>query len=294
MISTSSHKQWNSDKYKTYAISGNRGKDADYQGDCYPILAPKLSFWKIWHDNIGKVSEEENNKYYVQEYWNQVLSKLDPEKVYRELDNSILLCYENNDEFCHRHIVAAWFEILLGIKIPEIKSNEYKLQEIERPEYIKQYLDDAMRLNRNMRGFNSLRALYLFEKGEKLEYKADELEKKTGKSYDGYRQTACFLRCDADMVEEEYNKEQELSVKNISKEELFLKKIEEMKNHHVRDGVTESEKMGTIEDYSLYQEKQDLENYRFYMNSSASDCDGFTGKKMCEQLKIKNLTREKD
>ena len=61
-----------------------------------------------------------------------------------------------------------------------------------------------MRLNRNMRGFKSLRALYLFEKGEKLEAKADELEEKTGKCYDDYRQAACFLRCDADMAEHEY------------------------------------------------------------------------------------------
>ena len=61
-----------------------------------------------------------------------------------------------------------------------------------------------MKLNRNMRGFKSLRALYLFEKGENLEEKANELEKKTGKCYDSYRQAACFLRCDADMVEDEY------------------------------------------------------------------------------------------
>ena len=31
--------------------------------------------------------------------------------------------------------------------------------------YDEMYLDDAMRLNRNMRGFKSLRALYLFEEG---------------------------------------------------------------------------------------------------------------------------------
>ncbi len=204
MIGTSSYKNWQSDKYRTYSISGNRGKDANYQGKCYPELAPKLSFWKIWHDNIGKVSEEENSRYYVQEYWNQVLSRLDPEEVYIELDNSILLCYEPNTEFCHRHIVAAWFEILLGVKVKEVKSKDYQIEEIDRPEYIKQYLEDAMRLNRNMREFKSLRALYLFEKGESLEAKADELEEKTGKCYDNYRQAACFLRGDADMAEDEY------------------------------------------------------------------------------------------
>lgn len=204
MISTSSHKDWQSNIYRTCSISGNRGKDANYEGECYPELAPKLSFWKVWHNNIGKISEEENNRYYVQEYWNQVLSKLDPEKVFKDLDYSVLLCYESNTEFCHRHIVAAWFEILLGVKIPESKANGYQVEETDRPEYIKGYLEDAMRLNRNMRGFKSLRALYLFEKGDKLESLADELEEKTGKCYDNYRQTACFLRCDADMVEDEY------------------------------------------------------------------------------------------
>ena len=44
MISTSSQKEWDSDKYRTFSISGNRGKDANYKGKCYPALAPKLSF----------------------------------------------------------------------------------------------------------------------------------------------------------------------------------------------------------------------------------------------------------
>lgn len=71
---------------------------------------------------------------------------------------------------------------------------------------------------RNIRGFKSLRALYLFEKGERLEAKADELEEKTGKCYDSYRQTACFLRCDADMAEEEYRKMNIQKVLNKSKQ----------------------------------------------------------------------------
>ena len=121
MISTSSYKNWQSDRYITYSISWDRGQDANYQGGCYPKLAPKPSFWKTWRNNIGKISEEENNRYYVQEYWNQVLSKLDPEQVYNELQYSVLLCYEPNTEFCHRHIVAAWFEILLDVDIPERK-----------------------------------------------------------------------------------------------------------------------------------------------------------------------------
>ena len=114
--------------------------DAGYKGECYPQLAPKKDFWKKWHANIEIISEEENNKYYVQEYWNQVLSKLDPEKVFRDLNNSVLLCYEDNMLFCHRHIVAAWLELTLGVKVPEAKATDYKIEVIERPEYIKKYL----------------------------------------------------------------------------------------------------------------------------------------------------------
>ncbi len=43
-------------------------------------------------------------------------------------------------------------------------------------------------------------------KGEKLEALANELEEKNGKCYDNYRQAACYLRCDADEAEAEYNK----------------------------------------------------------------------------------------
>ena len=100
MICTSSHNDWQSDKYRTNSISGNRGKDANYQGKCYPELAPKLSFWKIWHDNIGKIDEK------------------------------VLLCYENNNEFCHRHIVAKWLEITLGIYVPEIKLINNEIKEV--------------------------------------------------------------------------------------------------------------------------------------------------------------------
>lgn len=210
MIRTSSHNNWKSDLYKTVSISGNRGKDADYKGECYPKLAPKLSFWKIWHSNIGILSDEENNYYYIKEYYKQVLSKLNPEEVYRELDYSTLLCYEDNMEFCHRHIVAAWFELLLDVEVPECKLDETGIVSLERPSYIKEYLEEIMKRNVNMRGFNSLRALYLFGKSEKLENLANKLEEETGKSYDGYRQAACYLRCDADMAEDEYREQKRL------------------------------------------------------------------------------------
>ena len=208
MICTSNYRNFHSDRFAPVAISKHLGLDnPDYHGEYYSKLVPEPYIWHVWHNNNkGKISEEANNRYYVQEYWNQVLSKLNPQEVYNELNNRILLSYEPNTDFCHRHIVAAWFEILLGETVPEVKVKDYQIEEVDRPEYIKEYLEDAMRFNRNMRGFHSLRALYLFEKGEKLELLADELEAKTGECHDDYRQAACFFRCNADMAEEEYNK----------------------------------------------------------------------------------------
>ena len=204
MIGTSSYRGWQSSFYKTYSISGERQRNELYQEKCIPELFPKESFEKKYRENIGKISREENERFYVQEYWEQVLSKLDPESIYREIDYSILLCDEPNKEFCHRHIVAAWLEILLNIKVHEMIANGVHTEQVAKPDYIKGYLEDAMRLNRNMRGFTSLRALYFFERAEKLEELANRLEEKTGQSQDGYRQTACYLRCEADMIEEKY------------------------------------------------------------------------------------------
>lgn len=212
MISTSSYKNWQSDKYRTYSISSDGGKQEGYKGACFSLLAPNLG-----DKNILK---EENDRYYVEQYYEQILSKLDPEEIYQKLDNSILLCYEENTAFCHRHIVAAWFELLLGVQVLEKKASNYDIETIERPHYIREYLEDAMRKNRNMRGFNSLRALYLFEKGEQLEEEARKLEDDSAyyidsytgqkiKIYDDYMQKACFLRCEADDVEQQYNEQKQ-------------------------------------------------------------------------------------
>ena len=60
MIYTCSHHNYQSNLYKTYAISGNRGKTVNYQGECFSKLAPKLSFWQIWHNLIFQKSLSES------------------------------------------------------------------------------------------------------------------------------------------------------------------------------------------------------------------------------------------
>lgn len=110
------------------SISGDKGKSADFYGNYYLKLAPKRDFFKLWRTQIGIVPEWENNLFYMNEFYTKVLKNLDPKEVLDELskfgDKVILLCYENNLEFCHRHLVAIWLEVNLNIEIKEIKIDE--------------------------------------------------------------------------------------------------------------------------------------------------------------------------
>lgn len=112
------------------SISGDRGKSVGFNGDYYKPLAPKLSFWTEWHNNIGKIPEQENNAFYIKQYYETTLKLLMPEEVYRILNGKILLCYEEPELFCHRHIVAAWIETELGIVVPEVKVVDDEFVEI--------------------------------------------------------------------------------------------------------------------------------------------------------------------
>lgn len=197
MIFTSNYKEWHSTIIKPLTISGDRGRDASYDGDSYLELAPKKEFWRIWKDNIGRIPEDENTWYYVRKYWETVISKLDPEKVYNDVNNSALLCYEPNMGFCHRHLVAAWLELFLNIEVPEAKAEGENIEIVERPSYIKEYLEEVIRNNLDMNNFNSIHAFYLYSKSLKLKQQlkdSPEIEKEIAD-----------LRSRAFKVEEEYN-----------------------------------------------------------------------------------------
>ena len=164
MIYTSSYKYGITNRYTTYSISKDKGKDALYNGECYLALAPKESFFRIWRNNTGKIDQLDNNKYYINEFYHQILEELDPQDIYNQLDNSILLCYEDNNEFCHRHLVAAWLELFLDIKVPEVKILNDEIIIVDRPQYIKDYLEKVIKESKDMKNFSSLSELYLFEK----------------------------------------------------------------------------------------------------------------------------------
>lgn len=206
MIYTSNYKNCDTNYFKTISISGDKGKKANYKGKYIKELAPKLSFWKVWKNNIGKISDDENNKYYIEEYYKQVLSKLDPEEIYHKINNKVLLCYEENMDFCHRHIISAWIELLLDKKTAEITFNGYKITEIERPNNIKKVLENVIREDLQMYNFQCLHAFYLYQKSLKLGDMIKKLEEKTGNCYNCLWQEVSDLKFNAEIKEEEYLK----------------------------------------------------------------------------------------
>lgn len=203
------------------SISGDKGKRVNFNGKTLSQLAPKKEFWQKWHDNIGKISEEENTLYYVKEYYYQVLKKLDPELLLDSLPNkTILLCYENSEEFCHRHLVAFWLELFLDINTYEVKELEnYKLEPQKRPEYLKDILEQIIKEDIKMYDFNSIKAATLYTASIELEKKVDEISKgKLIDDYEGELMTqAARLRMEADEAEEKYLYLKQQKVKKYTK-----------------------------------------------------------------------------
>jgi len=203
------------------SISEDRGRSVGYTGESLTLLAPKLSFLKIWHDNIGKISEEENTKYYIEEFYKQVLKQLDPEEVALKLSyQPILLCYENNKDFCHRHLVAFWLELFMGIKTYEVKTDEQtkKATILDRPEYLKCELENVIKKNYNMAGFNSIRAAYLFNQAEELEQIYEEQAEqwmKTVGSIPSKGSSPCDIMTEAASLRVEADEEEERYIKRL-------------------------------------------------------------------------------
>jgi hypothetical protein len=65
-------------------------------------LMPTLSL--LSRAKAKEISEAE----YILEY-NEQLANLSPHKIAQRCESSILLCYEKSKDFCHRHLVRAWF-----------------------------------------------------------------------------------------------------------------------------------------------------------------------------------------
>ena len=102
------------------AVAISRGIPRGWQGRRCKALAPPR--------DLIKIMEPER---FIPLYRAQVLDKLDPMKVIRDLggDNFIFLCWEPPGEFCHRRVVAAWMRKQTGVLIEELNTKLRRHQE---------------------------------------------------------------------------------------------------------------------------------------------------------------------
>ena len=132
------------DEFETYTIAMDRGSRAGYKGKIYHDLIPKKNIYKEWKNNKTEMTNREANEIFVKKYYDEVLKKLSPEKVHRDLDESLILCYEDYYKFSYRHIVAAWLELTLGEDVPEIEMIDGQGYILNKPNYIKAILGNII------------------------------------------------------------------------------------------------------------------------------------------------------
>lgn len=162
-------------------------------------------------DDYKNMSQDEIREY-IKGYYENVLSKLNPEKVATQIRYTLLVSDERTDSLAKRHIIAEWINLHIEeeIRETEIKQNEngsFEYVDLERPKFIKSILKDVIRNSKDMKGFNSIRALYLYEKGEMLDLVADRFKEKYGEDceqYIEYSYAASYNKELAYEVEREY------------------------------------------------------------------------------------------
>lgn len=90
-----------------------------FKGLQYRKLIPPYGAFSVW-------KEDHNDGVFSESYTEEVLKKLHPMDVYKELiqmantHEVALVCYEKSDSFCHRHLVAKWLNEY-GFKCEEFK-----------------------------------------------------------------------------------------------------------------------------------------------------------------------------
>lgn len=191
--------------YTTYVIPSLDKSEIDIENRDKLFYQPigELTFKDA--PDYTSISMEEIEKY-VFDFYTTVLSKLDPKEMYQKLNGSCLTSNERTNSLSKRHIVSEWLKLYTDMHINEVGTGENNsVINLDTPEFIGPMLERVIRKNiLNMRGFSSLRALYLFEEGEKLEEEARKFQNNDIDSYIAYMQGASYRRCDADEEERKY------------------------------------------------------------------------------------------
>ena len=175
MILTSNYESWKAKPLfiRPVSISEDKGESASYKGETRRDLAWQKDFNEPSSDKVSFVFDDQSAiREYVKFYYNDVLIRYDAEELFKSLDNHVILDYEPSDKFSARHIIAAYFELLLGEDVYEATSEGTSICFVSRPKDIKPCLESVIRATHKIKGFKSLRAWYLNEQIKVLQKKA--------------------------------------------------------------------------------------------------------------------------
>lgn len=117
-MKTASHFTYTGPGRVVISLGNPRGVPGGYRR--YAPLMPKRDMLRLDHDD------------YHPRFVADILDPLDPAQVWRELHalhgegiEPVLQCFErpplDRRNFCHRRMVAAWFEQRLGVSVPEFE-----------------------------------------------------------------------------------------------------------------------------------------------------------------------------
>ena len=98
-----------------------------------------------WGYGNKNQTQEENTKFYIQEYYKKVLSQVDIEELLKDEKDPILLCYERGQDFCHRHVLAEFINIRYGIDVEDFIIDEnLNISINKRPENVRKILEEVL------------------------------------------------------------------------------------------------------------------------------------------------------
>jgi hypothetical protein len=100
-------------RYKNIGNGVSIALSTPLEMETYSDLFPT---WEL----LNKWKKDHNKEEYIKIYSEKILSKLEPSKVYKDLKDKIILCWEKPGDFCHRHLVADWLMKNLDVQIKEL------------------------------------------------------------------------------------------------------------------------------------------------------------------------------
>ena len=110
------------------AVSG--GVPDGYTYKWYRKTAPRWNWWNEWHEKFkDNYESNESKKWYIEHYQSTVLNTHNANEVLNDIlalkdsddDNVYLLCFEDENHFCHRHLLADWLNKNMNCNIIEKK-----------------------------------------------------------------------------------------------------------------------------------------------------------------------------